>query len=76
MFVNFFCNILFFRKEFFSVNFLGKKFFLGTLFGNFSFHEKICFKTLILNYLFSKKNNFLEFYAFPEKTFGETNSYG
>ena len=34
MFVNFFCNILFFRK----------KIFLGTLFRKFSFHEK-CFGT-------------------------------
>ena len=34
---------MFFRKEFFSVNFFRNKIFLGPLFRNFSFHEKICF---------------------------------
>ena len=55
MFVQLFRNILFvkkinfemfFRKEFFSVNFVQKKIFLGTLFRKFFFHEKICFWNL------------------------------
>ena len=50
--VKFFCNILFvnklnfkifFQKEFVSVIFFRKIFFLSTLFWKFSFHEKICF---------------------------------
>ena len=69
---------------FLKVNF---EIFLGTLFRNFSFHEKICFwNFLILNYLFQKKsflrilisfekNVSCKFYAFPEKTFEKTNSY-
>ena len=47
---------MFFRKEFFSVNFFGKKIFLGTLFRKFAFHKKICFwNFLISNYFFSKE---------------------
>ena len=77
---------MFFQKEFFSVNLFRKKIFSGTLFRKFSFHEKICFwNFLILNYFFSKeiifqnlnffeKNVSCKFHAFPEKTFGITNS--
>ena len=86
--MKFFCNILFVKKinfeMFLHVNF---EIFLGTLFRKFSFHEKIFFwNFLILNYFFPKKQFFriliffgknvsCKFYAFPEKTFGKTNSY-
>ena len=47
---------MFVRKEFFSVNFFRKKFFVGTLFRKFSYHEKIGFwNFLILNYFFSNE---------------------
>ena len=47
---------MYFRKEFFSVNFFRKKIFLVTLFRKFSFYEKICFWNFsILNYFFSKE---------------------
>ena len=42
--------------------FFRKKIFLGTLFRKFSFHEKnMYWNFLILNFFFSKKNNFSEF---------------
>ena len=84
-FVKFFCNIVFVKKLNFKM-FFRKEFFSGTLFRKFSFHEKICFwNFLILNFFFNRnhvriliffeKNVSCKFYAFPEKTFGKTNSY-
>ena len=77
IFVRIFCNVLtvkkinfemFFRKEFFSVNFFRKKNFLSTLFRKFSFYEKICFwNFLILNYFFSKEIIFWNFNFFRKK---------
>ena len=59
---------MFFRKEFFSVNFVRKKFVIDTSFRKFSFHEKICFWTFsILNYFFFKRNHFSEFKFFSKK---------
>ena len=59
---------MFFPKEFFSINFVRKKIFLGTLFRKFSFHEKICFwNFLILNYFFSKEIIFQNFNFFQKK---------
>ena len=59
---------MFFRKEFFSVNFFRKKIFLGTLFRKFSFREKICFwNFLILNYFFSKEIIYQNFNFFRKK---------
>ena len=53
---------MFFRKEFFSVNFVRNKIFLGTLFKKFSFNEKICFwNFLILNYFFLREIIFQNF---------------
>ena len=74
--MKFFCNTvckkvkfeMFFRKEFFSVNFFRKKIVLGTLFRKFYFHEKICFwNLLILNYFFSKEIIFQNFNFFRKK---------
>ena len=53
---------MFFRKEFFSVNFFRIKIFLGTLFRKFSFHEKNMFLGLFdFELFFFKRNNFSEF---------------
>ena len=50
---------MFFRKEFFSVNFFRKKIFLGTLFRKFSFHENSIFWNFLnLNFFFFIRNNF------------------
>ena len=53
---------MFFWKEFFSVNFCQIKIFSGTLFRQFSFHEKICFRNfliLIVHYDTSAMKRFL-----------------
>ena len=57
-----------FRKEFFSINFFRNKFFVGTLFRKFSFHEKICFWNFsISNYFFSKEIIFQNLNFFRKK---------
>ena len=59
---------MFFRKEFFSVNFFLNKIFLDTLFRKFSFHDKICFfNFLIWNFFFSKERIFQNFNFFRKK---------
>ena len=58
---------MFFRKEFFSVNFFRKQIFLGILFRKFSFHEKICFLNFLILYYFFSKEIIFQFKFFLKK---------